>query len=116
MKTHKLGPDQFIEFILTRERSETQSDDVNWGNYLNGDMTVAVVIAIGHFRVPLGLCFKPRVGAQPLIWKSFFIQMQINLISHKKGCAPNLTLTVRVFGTRKWPITFKAIPLPGPSS
>ena len=23
---------------------------------------------IGHFRVPPGLCFKTRVGAQPLIW------------------------------------------------
>ena len=79
-------------------------------------MTVAVVIATGHFRVPLGLCFKSRVGAQPLIWKSFFIQMQIKLISHKKGCAPSLILKVRAFGTRKWPITFKAIPLPGPSS
>ena len=24
--------------------------------------------AIGHFRVPPGLCFKTRVGAQPLIF------------------------------------------------
>ena len=24
---------------------------------------------------------------------------------HKKGCAPKLILKVRVFGTRKWPIT-----------
>ena len=79
-------------------------------------MTVAVVIATGHFQVPLGLCFKRRVGAQPLIWKSFFIQMQIKLISHKKVCASSLILKVGVFGTRKWPITFKVIPLPGPSS
>ena len=40
--------------------------------------------AIGHFRVPLGLCFKTRVGAQPLIWKSFFILMQIKLIFTRK--------------------------------
>ena len=39
---------------------------------------------IGHFRVPLGLCFKTRVGAQPLIWKSFFIFMQIKLIFTRK--------------------------------
>ena len=39
---------------------------------------------IGHFRVPLGLCFKMRVGAQPLIWKSFFILMQIKLIFIRK--------------------------------
>ena len=28
-------------------------------------------LVIGHFRVPPGLCFKTRVGAQPLIWKTF---------------------------------------------
>ena len=39
---------------------------------------------IGHFRVPPGLCFKTRVGAQPLIWKSFFILMQIKLIFTRK--------------------------------
>ena len=38
----------------------------------------------GHFRVPPGLCFKTRVGAQPLIWKSFFILMQIKLIFTRK--------------------------------
>ena len=25
---------------------------------------------------------------------------------HKKGCIPSLILKVRIFGTRKWPITF----------
>ena len=35
---------------------------------------------IGHFPVPPGLCFRTRIGAQPLIWKSFFILMQIKLI------------------------------------
>ena len=39
---------------------------------------------IGHFRVPPGLCFKTRVDAQPLIWKSFFILMQIKLIFIRK--------------------------------
>ena len=41
-------------------------------------------LSIGHFRVPPGLCFKTRVGAQPLIWKSFFILMQIKLIFTRK--------------------------------
>ena len=41
-------------------------------------------IWIGHFRVPQGLCFKTRVGAQPLIWKSSFILMQIKLIFTRK--------------------------------
>ena len=36
------------------------------------------------FRVPPGLCFKARVGAQPLIWQSFFILMQIKLIFTRK--------------------------------
>ena len=39
---------------------------------------------IGHFRVPLGLGFKTRVGAQPLIGKSFFILMQTKLLSSRK--------------------------------
>ena len=41
-------------------------------------------LLIGHFRVPPGLCFKTRVGAQPLIWKPFFILMQIKLIFTRK--------------------------------
>ena len=39
---------------------------------------------IGHIRVPPGLCFKASVGAQPFIWKSFFILMQIKLIFTRK--------------------------------
>ena len=39
---------------------------------------------IGHFRVPPGLCFKTRLSAQPLIWKWFFILMQIKLLSTRK--------------------------------
>ena len=34
MKTHTLGADQFVEFILTRERVKIQNDDVNCGNNL----------------------------------------------------------------------------------
>ena len=50
--------------------------------------------AIGHFRVPPGLCFKTRVGAQPLIWKSFFILIQIKLIFTRK--------VVHLASFRKW--------------
>ena len=39
---------------------------------------------IDHFRVPPGLCFKTRVGAQPLMWKSFFILIQIKHIFTRK--------------------------------
>ena len=41
-------------------------------------------MTIGHFRVPPGLCFKTRLSAQPLIWKWFFIVMQIKLIFTRK--------------------------------
>ena len=33
---------------------------------------------IGHFWVSPGLCIKTRLSAQPLMWKWFFILMQIN--------------------------------------
>ena len=47
-------------------------------------VNVSKKVLIGHFQVPPGLCFKTRVGAQPLIWKSFFILMQIKLIFTRK--------------------------------
>ena len=40
--------------------------------------------AIGHFRVSPSLCIRTRLSAQPLIWKWFFILMQIKLISTRK--------------------------------
>ena len=52
---------------------------------MSNDTFVARVVhnrpLIGHFRVPPGLCTKTRLGAQPLIWRWFFILMQITLIS-----------------------------------
>ena len=57
----------------------------------------------GNSRNP-GLCFKSRVGAQPLIWKIIFHSHANKTHFHKKGCAPSLILKVRVFGSRKWPI------------
>ena len=56
------------------------------------------------FPSSLGLCIKRRLSSQPLIWKCFsFSCKKTNF--HKKGCALDLLLKVRVFGTRKWPIT-----------
>ena len=52
-------------------------------------------LLIGHLRVPPGLCFKTRVGAQPLIWKSFFHSHANKTHFHKKGCTPSLILKVR---------------------
>ena len=50
----------------------------------NSDDKEVRIRPIDHFRVPLGLGFKTRVGAQPLIWKSVFILMQIKLIFTRK--------------------------------
>ena len=50
----------------------------------NPDLCKRDLSLMGHFRVLPGLCFKTRVGAQPLIWKSFFILMQIKLIFTRK--------------------------------
>ena len=50
----------------------------------NIQATINKLPLIGLFRVPPGLCFKTRVGAQPLIWKSFFILTQIKLIFTRK--------------------------------
>ena len=48
---------------------------------------------ICHFQVASSLCFKARVSEA--IDKNHF---------HKKGFVLSLTLKVRVFGTREWPI------------
>ena len=45
---------------------------------------MSTTLSTGHFRVPPDLGFKTRVGAQPLIWKSFFILVQIKLIFTRK--------------------------------
>ena len=39
---------------------------------------------VHHFLVPPGLCIKTRLSAQPLIWKWFFILMQVKLIFTRK--------------------------------
>ena len=49
-----------------------------------------------------GLCIKARLSAQPLIWRWFFIIMQIKLIFTRK-VVHFFSLKVSVFGTRKWP-------------
>ena len=41
----------------------------------------------GHFRVPPGLCLKQRVGAQPLILKSFFILESKGFLELRSGLA-----------------------------
>ena len=44
----------------------------------------AALNAIGHFRVPPGLCIKTMLSARPLICKWFFNPMRIKLIFTRK--------------------------------
>ena len=39
---------------------------------------------MGHFQVDSSLCFKARLSVKPLIWKWFFILIQINFIFTRK--------------------------------
>ena len=44
-------------------------DDKENGGGVYFKITVLALTAIGHLRVPPGLCFQTRLSAQPLIWK-----------------------------------------------
>ena len=75
---------------------------------LNEDLYIKKVwsyCSIGHFRVASSLCFKVRLSARPLIWKWFFIFMQIKLTFTRKVLHLAFFLKVKVFGTQKWPIS-----------
>ena len=63
------------------------------------------VSVLGHFRVPPGFCIKTRLSAQSCYGNDFFHSHANKTHFHKKGCALDLILKVRVFGTRKRPIT-----------
>ena len=65
------------------------------------------VVTIGHFQVHLSLCFKARLNAMSLLWKSVFIHVEIGTNYHNKNFALGLALKERPRETRKWPITAK---------
>ena len=50
----------------------------------NNSRSSGEVRLIGHFWVLRGLCIKTRLGAQPLIWKCFFILMEVKLVFTRK--------------------------------
>ena len=52
----------------------------------------------------LGLYFKARLRAKPLIGICFILR-QIKFIFTKKRFALSLSLKMKMFGTQKWPIT-----------
>ena len=61
---------------------------------------------IGHFRVLLGLRIKTRLSAQAFDMEMSFHSHANKTHFHKKGCALDLILKVRVCGTRRWPVHF----------
>ena len=71
--------------IWNISKSMATNQSAWYSRLANESRTLALGIgSIGHFRVPPGLYFKERVGAQPLIWKCVFILMQIKLIFTRK--------------------------------
>ena len=67
---------------------------------------------IGHFWVPLRLCFKTSLSAKPFLKNEFCVQFHFHANqSHfnKNGFALRLALKQRHKGTRKWPIVFTCL-------
>ena len=54
---------------------------ISFNSYFSEMKKIKNWIKIRHFRVPPDLCIKTRLRAQPLIWKWFFILMQIKHLS-----------------------------------
>jgi len=68
---------------MCRPRVQTVKDEsLNQGTTLQLFSSEGPRKSISHFRVPPGLCIKARLSAQPLIWKWFFILMQIKQVVH----------------------------------
>jgi len=51
-----------------------------------------------------GPLFQKEGGCSAFDMEIIFLSHAIKTHFHKKGCAPSLSLKVRVFGARKWPI------------
>ena len=65
-----------------------------------------VLFSIGHFRVPLCLCFKMSLSAKPFLRKLVLCAVSFHANQshfHKNGFALSLALKQRDKGTRKWP-------------
>ena len=83
--------------------------DVHWEQFISQSWFIQwieilphLLTTICHFWDAPSLCVKVRLSVKLLIWKLFFILMQI-ISFLKKGFVLGL-LKARVFGTQKWPI------------
>ena len=109
------GKDLFIPslratpFLVARHQSvpsDKIASKVSVGGKALSDFwrTTKFSFQLGHFWVPQGLCIKTRLSAQPLIWKWFFIRMQIKLIVPRKVVHLVSIWKWGFFGTQKWSI------------
>ena len=72
------------------------------------------LLVIGHFRVPLCLCFKASLSAKPFLWKWLWLhenEAACRTHFHMKGFALRLALKQRHKRTRKWSINLVNAPL-----
>ena len=86
LNNNKLG---VSTYITTLKRTSLNSPYacivyVRQANFTTKPRFKNLNLLICHFRVSPGLCIKTRLSAQPLIWKRFFILMQIKLIFTRK--------------------------------
>ena len=70
----------FILLVCTQRTKDSDRPQAE----LSAVFFQSLVLWIGHFRVPSGLCLKTRLSAQSLIWKWFFIRMQTKFIFTRK--------------------------------
>ena len=66
--------------------------------------SMAKIDKIGHFRVPKKSHFQSEAKCEAIDMKMIFNYDANKTHFHNKGFALRLVLTVRFFGTRKWPI------------
>ena len=70
-----LFPSSSARFLFPLSLASPHHRGLRWGKWWYW-----VIALIRHFRVPPDLCIKTRLSAQLLIWKWFFIAMQVILI------------------------------------
>ena len=62
-----------------------------------------------EFPSSLGPLYQNEVKCSAFDMEMIFHSLTNKTQFHKKGCALGLILKVRVFGTRKWPVTYVKI-------
>ena len=91
----------WLQFLSNRSSIQSFFFFLRSVEYYNSTMSV---LAIGHFRIALGLSFKTSLSAKSLLWISVSIHIEIRTNYNDKNLALRLALKERLTGTRKWTI------------